>query len=100
VVIDCSHANSWKDPVLQPFVVRDAVNQIRHGNGSIVGLMVESFLEPGGQAIPADPSRLRYGCSVTDPCLGWEATVETLREARALLAGVVAERRRAPVRRG
>jgi 3-deoxy-7-phosphoheptulonate synthase len=99
VVIDCSHANSWKDPLLQPFVVRDAVNQIRHGNTSIVGLMIESFLEPGTQPIPADPARLRYGCSVTDGCLGWDLTVETLREARALLADVVAERRRVPVGR-
>jgi 3-deoxy-7-phosphoheptulonate synthase len=97
VVIDCSHANSWKDPSLQPFVVRDAVNQIRQGNGSIVGLMIESFLEPGSQPIPADPAQLRYGCSVTDGCLGWDRTVDTLRDARALLAGVVAERRRVPV---
>jgi 3-deoxy-7-phosphoheptulonate synthase len=100
VVIDCSHANSWKDPVLQPFVVRDAVNQIRHGSTSIVGLMIESFIEPGSQPIPAEPGRLRYGCSVTDACLGWDRTAEALREARALLAGVVAERRRRPVRRG
>jgi 3-deoxy-7-phosphoheptulonate synthase len=99
VVIDCSHANSWKDPVLQPYVVRDAVNQIRHGNTSIVGIMIESFIEPGGQPIPAEPARLRYGCSVTDACLGWERTADTLRDARALLAGVVAERRRAHVRR-
>lgn len=99
VVVDCSHGNSWKNPALQPFVVRDAVNQIRHGNASIVGLMIESFLEPGSQPIPAEPGRLRYGCSVTDACLGWDQTAETLREARALLAAIVAERRRV-VRRG
>lgn len=87
IVIDCSHANSWKRAELQPFVVRDAIHQIRRGNRSIVGLMLESFIEPGSQPIPEDPARLRYGCSVTDPCLGWDATVEVLREARELLRG-------------
>ena len=87
IVIDCSHANSWKRAEMQPFVVRDAVNQIRRGNRSVVGLMLESFLEPGSQPIPEDPATLRYGCSVTDPCLGWDETVEALREARALLRG-------------
>ena len=99
VVVDCSHANSWKNPALQPFVVRDVVNQLRHGNAAIAGIMIESFLEEGSQPIPADPARLRYGCSVTDGCLGWDRTVEALREARALLADVVEERRRNPVGR-
>ena len=94
MVVDCSHANSWKKPELQPLVVRDVVNQVRQGNRSIVGLMVESFLEAGSQPIPADLSQLRYGCSVTDPCLSWEATAEVLREARAQLRDVVAERKR------
>jgi 3-deoxy-7-phosphoheptulonate synthase len=89
IVIDCSHANSWSRPELQPLVARDVVNQIRDGNRSIVGLMMESFLEPGNQPIPADLTQLRYGCSVTDPCLGWDTTVEVLRELRGLLRGVV-----------
>ncbi|HET8539018.1 MAG TPA: 3-deoxy-7-phosphoheptulonate synthase [Anaeromyxobacter sp.] len=93
IVIDCSHANSWKDPSLQPYVVRDAVAQIRHGNRSIAGLMIESFLEQGCQPIGADPSRLRYGCSVTDGCLGWETTADVLREARAALGPLVDDRR-------
>jgi 3-deoxy-7-phosphoheptulonate synthase len=93
LVVDCSHANSWKKPELQPLVVRDVVNQLRDGNESIVGLMLESFLEPGNQPMPADPSKLRYGCSVTDPCLGWEDTVATLRTARERLREVVAARR-------
>jgi 3-deoxy-7-phosphoheptulonate synthase len=99
IVIDCSHANSWKDPALQPVVARDAVNQLRDGNASIVGLMLESFLEAGSQPISADLSKLRYGCSVTDGCLGWDRTADVLREARAGLAGIVAERRRAGARR-
>jgi 3-deoxy-7-phosphoheptulonate synthase len=95
LVIDCSHANSWKNPELQPLVVRDVVNQLRDGNRSIVGLMIESFLEAGSQSIPADLSKLKYGCSVTDPCLGWDDTVATLRAARERLRDVVAGRGRA-----
>jgi 3-deoxy-7-phosphoheptulonate synthase len=94
VVIDCSHANSWKKPELQPIVVRDVVNQLRDGNRSIVGLMLESFIEPGSQPIPADLSELKYGCSVTDACLGWEDTAASLRTARERLRDVVAARAR------
>ncbi|HET8734733.1 MAG TPA: 3-deoxy-7-phosphoheptulonate synthase, partial [Anaeromyxobacteraceae bacterium] len=39
IVVDCSHANSWKKPELQPLVMRDVVHQIREGNRSVVGLM-------------------------------------------------------------
>nr|WP_308197123.1 3-deoxy-7-phosphoheptulonate synthase [Anaeromyxobacter sp. SG17] len=95
IVIDCSHANSWKKPELQPLVMRDVASQIRQGNRSIVGVMMESFLETGSQPMSAELSQLRYGCSVTDPCLGWDQTVEALREARALLREAVDERRQA-----
>jgi 3-deoxy-7-phosphoheptulonate synthase len=95
LVVDCSHANSWKKPELQPLVVRDVVNQLRAGNRSIVGLMIESFLEPGNQPIPGDLSKLRYGRSITDPCLGWDETERVLRDARAALRDVVAGRRAA-----
>ncbi len=94
IVVDCSHANSFKRPELQPLVMRDCVNQIRLGNGSIVGLMLESFLEAGNQPIPTDLSTLRYGCSVTDGCLDWPTTEATLREAHATLRGALATRRR------
>jgi 3-deoxy-7-phosphoheptulonate synthase len=56
--------------------------------------MIESFLEPGNQPIPADRSRLRYGCSVTDPCVGWDTTLEMLREARGVLRDVLPSRGR------
>jgi 3-deoxy-7-phosphoheptulonate synthase len=94
IVVDCSHANSWKKPELQPLVMKDVVHQVREGNRSVVGLMVESFLEPGNQPIPADLSKLRYGCSVTDPCVGWESTVEMLRGARAVLRELLPQRSR------
>jgi 3-deoxy-7-phosphoheptulonate synthase len=94
IVVDCSHANSWKKPELQPLVLRDVVHQIREGNGSVVGLMIESFLEPGNQPIPEDLSKLKYGCSVTDACVGWDATVDMLRSAHEVLRGVLPSRKR------
>ena len=94
IVIDCSHANSWKKPDRQPLVMRDVVQQIRNGNRSVVGFMVESFLEPGNQPIPDDRSKLRYGCSVTDACLGWETTTEMLREAHRTLTAILPARER------
>jgi 3-deoxy-7-phosphoheptulonate synthase len=94
VVVDCSHANSWKKHELQPLVMRDVIHQIREGNRSVVGLMVESFIEAGSQPIPADLSKLRYGCSVTDACVGWETTVEMLRGANEILRDVLPGRRR------
>jgi 3-deoxy-7-phosphoheptulonate synthase len=85
IVIDCSHANSFKRPELQPLVMRDCVNQIRAGNRSIVGIMVESFIEAGNQPIPADRSLLRYGCSITDACIDWPTTERMIRDAHAAL---------------
>jgi 3-deoxy-7-phosphoheptulonate synthase len=87
IVIDCSHANSYKKPELQPLVMQDVVNQIRLGNRSIVGLMVESNLEAGSQSIPGDLSQLKYGCSVTDACVDWATTEQMIREAHATLRG-------------
>jgi 3-deoxy-7-phosphoheptulonate synthase len=78
VVIDCSHGNSSKDPALQPLVAENCVNQILEGNRSIVGLMLESHLHAGSQPIPADRSQLRYGVSITDACMDWEATERLL----------------------
>jgi 3-deoxy-7-phosphoheptulonate synthase len=94
LVVDCSHANSWKKPELQPLVMRDVVHQIREGNRSVVGLMVESFLEAGSQPIPADLGKLRYGCSVTDACVSWDTTVEMLRSAREVLRELLPRRDR------
>jgi 3-deoxy-7-phosphoheptulonate synthase len=92
IVIDCSHANSYKRPELQPLVMRDCVNQIRVGNTSIVGMMVESFIAPGNQTIPADLALLRYGCSVTDPCIDWPCTVDMIHETASTLEQSLANR--------
>ncbi len=92
IVVDCSHANSTKNPSLQPLVLQDCAHQILRGNRSIVGVMVESFLEEGSQSIPEDLSTLRFGCSVTDACLGWEGTERVLREVGGMLKGRLAGR--------
>jgi len=96
ILIDCSHANSYKQPEMQTLVMRDVVHQIRQGNRSIVGLMVESFIEGGNQAIPANLAELRYGCSVTDACLDWPSTESMVREARDLLHDALAARSAPP----
>jgi 3-deoxy-7-phosphoheptulonate synthase len=93
IVVDCSHGNSWKKPELQPTVLRDVIHQIAGGNRSVVGVMIESFIEAGQQPIPKDRRMLRYGCSVTDPCVDWDTTVRMLREARAALRPVLPGRR-------
>jgi 3-deoxy-7-phosphoheptulonate synthase len=87
IVIDCSHANSYKKPELQPLVMTDVVNQIVHGNHSIVGVMIESNIVAGNQKIPSDLSELKYGCSVTDACIDWDTTVHMLKEADRELRG-------------
>jgi 3-deoxy-7-phosphoheptulonate synthase len=81
LVVDCSHANSYKKPDLQPLVMSDVIQQIRHGNGSLVGVMIESNIIGGSQPIPSDLSQLKYGCSVTDGCIAWEDTETMLRSA-------------------
>ena len=89
VVVDCSHANSFKKPEIQPVVLADCVNQIKMGNRSIVGLMIESNLVAGNQSIPADLSKLVYGQSVTDACVDWTSTEKMFREAAAALKDVL-----------
>jgi 3-deoxy-7-phosphoheptulonate synthase len=100
IVVDCSHGNSWKKPELQPLVMKDVLHQVANGNTSIVGLMVESFLEGGNQPIPKDKSLLRYGCSVTDPCLDWESTERMLKDAHRRLLDVLPRRERPSRPRG
>ena len=93
IVVDCSHANSWKKPELQPLVMKDVIAQMRDGNDAIVGLMVESNIEAGNQPIPADLSELKYGCSVTDACVDWETTAEMIRDAARQLRSQREQRR-------
>jgi 3-deoxy-7-phosphoheptulonate synthase len=88
LMIDMSHGNSSKDHRRQTLVGRDVASQIAHGETAIFGVMMESFLVEGRQDL-VSPSTLRYGQSITDACMGWDATVAVLDE----LAQAVRDRR-------
>jgi 3-deoxy-7-phosphoheptulonate synthase len=89
-MIDCSHANSRKDYRRQREVCGDIGAQVAAGDGRILGVMIESNLVEGRQDLK--PGRaLTFGQSITDGCLGWEASVSLLEH----LAQAVAARREA-----
>ena len=81
LAIDCSHGNSKKDHTRQGGVFNAIVDQVRAGNRSIVGMMLESHLFPGNQCITPDLKDLKYGVSVTDQCMGWDETETLLMDA-------------------
>ncbi|MBI3712794.1 MAG: 3-deoxy-7-phosphoheptulonate synthase [Burkholderiales bacterium] len=85
IIVDCSHANSYKKPELQPLVMADVINQVLNGNHALLGVMIESNIVAGNQKIPEDLSQLKYGCSVTDACIDWDSTATMLREAAGRL---------------
>ena len=88
VMVDCSHANSRKDPSLQPVVADTLARQIETGSDAVFGVMLESFLVSGRQE-PGNAGELTYGQSVTDACLGWDETVPILER----LASAIRRRR-------
>ncbi|MFL1405226.1 3-deoxy-7-phosphoheptulonate synthase [Marinobacter sp. M1N3S26] len=89
IMVDCSHANSNKDPAIQPLVMQDVAHQILEGNRSIQSLMVESNINWGNQSIPDNLDDLKYGVSVTDACIDWETTEKALRDMRNKLKDVL-----------
>lgn len=84
LMVDCSHANSSKDYTRQSIVWDDVVAQRVSGNRAIMGLMLESNLNPGRQELK-DPKKLNYGVSITDGCIGWEETERIIRNAHRQL---------------
>jgi 3-deoxy-7-phosphoheptulonate synthase len=78
LMVDCSHANSGKDPLRQPEVLRNVLQQRKGGREGLVAVMLESHIHLGTQ--PAAASGLKYGVSVTDACLDWDSTASLLRE--------------------
>ncbi len=81
LMVDCSHANSSKQHEKQVEVARDIARQIAAGSRSIFGVMVESHLNAGAQKFTPgqdDASALVYGKSITDACLGWDQSLESL----------------------
>ncbi len=96
LMIDCSHANSSKQPERQVEVAADVAAQVAAGDRSIMGVMVESHLVAGRQAFTPgndDPASLAYGQSITDGCLGWDESVRLL---ETLDRAVAARRRTHP----
>ena len=85
LMVDCSHANSGKQHARQEEVWRSVIDQRTHGNRAIIGMMVESYLQEGSQPFPRKAAELGYGISITDACLGWEATERILRWASSKL---------------
>jgi 3-deoxy-7-phosphoheptulonate synthase len=78
LMVDCSHANSSKQHARQEEVWRSVLQQRIAGTRSLIGLMVESYLHEGNQPLGERPASLKYGVSITDACLGWEATERML----------------------
>ncbi len=92
LMVDCSHANSGKRHDRQPAVALDIAGQISAGSRRIFGVMVESHLHEGAQPFRAgkdDPSKLVYGKSITDACIGWDDSVSVL---ETMSAAVTARR--------
>lgn len=85
-----SAGNSNKDHRNQPKVAKVIADQISAGQDAIIGIMIESHLNEGNQKVPAEgPSGLKRGVSITDACINFETTEETLKE----LAAAVRNRR-------
>jgi 3-deoxy-7-phosphoheptulonate synthase len=89
MIVDCSHGNSGKDYRKQPDVATCLAQQIADGSRAICGVMLESHLVEGSQAIADGRGTLRYGQSITDACIGWEETMAVLER----LAAAVRRRR-------
>jgi 3-deoxy-7-phosphoheptulonate synthase len=88
VMVDFSHANSSKQFQKQVEVGADVAAQLAAGERRIVGVMIESHINPGRQDLVPGKA-LDYGVSITDACLGWGETVGLL---ETLAAGVRARR--------
>jgi 3-deoxy-7-phosphoheptulonate synthase len=94
LMVDCSHANSSKQFEKQIEVARDIAAQITAGSTSVFGVMVESHLQAGAQKFTPgkdDSSQLAYGQSITDACLGWDDSCQSLE----MLSAAVKARRAA-----
>ena len=88
LMVDASHGNSSKDPANQRIVVDNVATQVAGGERRIFGLMIESNLVAGKQALVAGQP-LTYGQSITDGCIGWDDSVALM---NALAAAVEARR--------
>jgi 3-deoxy-7-phosphoheptulonate synthase len=77
LMIDFSHANASKDYRKQMEVGANVAAQLAAGEERVMGVMIESHLNPGRQDLVPGQS-LQYGVSITDPCIGWDDTTALL----------------------
>ena len=84
IVVDCSHANSYKNHEKQPDVLNDVISQISEGQSSIRGVMLESNINAGNQGMQENPADLEYGVSITDKCIDWQTTEKILLDSHSL----------------
>jgi 3-deoxy-7-phosphoheptulonate synthase len=90
LMVDFSHANSYKDYRRQPEVAANIAEQIASGNKAIMGVMIESHLVEGNQKADGKKrEELVYGQSITDACINWDSTAQVLEQ----LSQAVAARR-------
>lgn len=75
LIIDCSHGNCNRQPEKQADVFHSVLEQIERGNQHILGLMLESHLEAGNQALS---EKISPSISLTDPCIAWSTTEELI----------------------
>jgi len=90
VLVDCSHAQTAKDYTRQPSVLKALVEQRCDHGDAIMGVMLESNIGPGNQPLAHNRAALKYGISITDPCIDWPTTEQCLFEAAESLAAAAA----------
>lgn len=89
LLLDCSHGNTGKRFELQEQVLLSGIEARAAGTTALIGMMIESHLHEGCQAMTPNPADLRYGVSITDACVGWPTTVEMLKKAAAIMAPLI-----------
>lgn len=94
LMIDCSHGNSNKDYRRQTIVADSIISQIKSGNNSIIGVMIESNLHEGSQSSEQPKQDMKYGVSVTDACISWETTEQLLRQMSTELTSALVARQK------
>jgi 3-deoxy-7-phosphoheptulonate synthase len=93
LMVDFSHANSSKQHERQVVVAEDIGAQVAGGSRRVFGVMVESHLCAGAQKFTPgkdDASKLTYGQSITDACIGWDDSERVLQ----ILSDAVKARRK------
>jgi 3-deoxy-7-phosphoheptulonate synthase len=93
LMVDFSHANSSKQHERQVVVAEDIAGQVAGGSRRVFGVMVESHLCAGAQKFTPgkdDASKLTYGQSITDACIGWDDSERVLQ----ILSDAVKARRK------